>query len=149
MGLDLRELRLTYGLTQTAVARAAGMHQPDLSAIERGRPTTTAGYERLVRAIGSLVRPSAVLEEHRDEVHRVLRDMGARNPRVFGSVLHGTDRPGSDVDLLVTLPEDMTLFGIARIENALTAVLGVPVDVVPDDDTSPALRTARAEARPL
>lgn len=125
------------------------MHQPDLSAIENGRPATAATYDRLVRAIGSLVRPSAVLELRREEVRRVLVAMGARNPRVFGSVLHGTDRPGSDVDLLVTLPDDTTLFGIGRIEAALTAVLGVPVDVVPDDDASPALRAARAEALPL
>jgi hypothetical protein len=50
-------------------------------------------------------RPSPVLAEHIDEVRQVIADCGAENPRVFGSVATGQDQPGSDLDLLVSVPE--------------------------------------------
>jgi predicted nucleotidyltransferase len=34
------------------------------------------------------------------------------NPRVFGSVLHGTDQNGSDIDLLVDALPGATLFDL-------------------------------------
>ena len=52
------------------------------------------------------------------------------NPRVFGSVLTGRDVDGSDLDLLVDPTLDTTLMDIARIQNQLERLLGVPVDVL-------------------
>lgn len=57
---------------------------------------------------------------------------GLRNPRVFGSVARGTDRDDSDIDLLVRTAPNTSLFDLARAEYELTALLGVPVDMVPD-----------------
>jgi predicted nucleotidyltransferase len=37
----------------------------------------------------------------RSAVREAVGRFRAANPRVFGSVLHGTDRDGSDLDLLV------------------------------------------------
>jgi predicted nucleotidyltransferase len=37
----------------------------------------------------------------RNAVREVVGRFRTANPRVFGSVLHGTDRDGSDIDLLV------------------------------------------------
>src|SRR5262249_46498663 len=49
-----------------------------------------------------------------------------RRLSLFGSVLKGTARPDSDVDLLVEFDPGMTpgLLGIARIEAELSALLG-------------------------
>ena len=47
------------------------------------------------------MRPSVVLDMKRSAVREAVGRFRAANPRVFGSVLHGTDRDGSDLDLLV------------------------------------------------
>jgi uncharacterized protein len=53
-----------------------------------------------------------------------------RNPRVFGSVLHGEDTDGSDLDLLVEPADGMSLFDVGPIRWKLHDLLGIPVDVV-------------------
>ena len=62
-----------------------------------------------------------------------------RRLSLFGSVLKGTDRPDSDVDLLVEFERDATpsLFDLADIETELSALLdGRPVDVRTPEDLS-------------
>jgi len=52
------------------------------------------------------------------------------NARVFGSVLNGLDREGSDLDILVAPTDDTTLFDIGAMRHELLQLLGVPVDVL-------------------
>lgn len=79
----------------------------------------------------NLVRPSVALGVHREQIRRVVEANHARNPRVFGSVLHGTDLPGSDLDLLVDPIQGVTtLLDIAGIQIEVQALLGISVDVV-------------------
>ena len=47
------------------------------------------------------MRPSVVLAMKRSAVREAVSRFRTTNPRVFGSVLHGADRDGSDLDLLV------------------------------------------------
>ncbi len=149
-GGALRDMRREYGLTQREVARAAGMHQPDLSAIENGRAVPTATLLRIRGAMVSCIRPSAALRLHRDEVRQTLERLGAENIRVFGSVLHGTDLPGSDLDLLAVLPQGTGLLRLLEMEDAVRALVHVPVDIVPDSPrTARALAGAKSEAVPL
>ncbi len=149
-GAALRELRREYGLTQREVARAAGIHQPDLSAIENGRAVPSAMLARIHDAIAACIRPSMALERHRDEVRDTLERLGAEDVRVFGSVLHGTDLPGSDLDLLAVLPPRTGLLRLLAMEDAIRALIHVPVDIVPDSPrTAGALASAKAEAVPL
>ncbi len=49
------------------------------------------------------MKPSEALARHRAAIYRVVESHHARNPRVFGSALHGTDTEQSDLDLLVDL----------------------------------------------
>jgi uncharacterized protein len=56
------------------------------------------------------------------------------NPRVFGSALHGTDREGSDLDLLVDTLPGATLFDLGGLQAELEGLLGVPVDVLTLND---------------
>lgn len=76
------------------------------------------------------MKPSEALHAHRDAIRRVVGQYHARNPRVFGSVLHGEDNEGSDLDLLVDPTPDTTLLDVARIQRRLQKLLGVSVDVL-------------------
>lgn len=72
------------------------------------------------------------------------------NPRVFGSVLHGTDRDGSDIDLLVDALPGATLLDLGDLQEELESLLGVDVDLLTPGDLSPKFRAkALAEAQPV
>jgi predicted nucleotidyltransferase len=49
---------------------------------------------------------------------------------VFGSVLHGGDGDGSDLDILVDPTPEATLMDVAAIQVELQLLLGVSVDVL-------------------
>ena len=72
------------------------------------------------------------------------------NPRVFGSVLHGTDRDGSDIDLLVDALPGATLFDLGGLQDELESVLGVHVGLLTPGDLPPKFRAkVLAEAQPV
>lgn len=76
------------------------------------------------------MKPSASLEANRDLIRRVVALHRGSNPRVFGSVVHGDDTDGSDLDLLIDPRPDTSLLDIAQIQVELEAQLGVPIDVL-------------------
>jgi len=61
-----------------------------------------------------------------EELATICRHRGIHRLSLYGSVLHGTDHPGSDVDLLVEFEPGRTpgLLGLAEIELELSALLG-------------------------
>lgn len=94
--------------------------------------------------------PSVALTTHRERVLEIARAHGAHNVRVFGSVAHGADRDGSDIDLLVDLDQSVTMFTLAGLEQALNTLLGVRVDVRTPAEISRHIRDrVLAEARLL
>jgi uncharacterized protein len=96
------------------------------------------------------VKPSKVLPQYRDVIRRIIERGQLRNPRVFGSVVHGDDKEGSDLDLLVAAGPGMTLFQICGLQAELEDVLGIPVDLVTPEDLSPRIRErVLREARPV
>ncbi|MBC8446840.1 MAG: nucleotidyltransferase family protein [Chloroflexi bacterium] len=56
---------------------------------------------------------------------------------VFGSYLRREQRPDSDLDLLVAFDELPSLLRFIELENHLTDVLGVKVDLVMRDGLKP------------
>lgn len=76
------------------------------------------------------MRPSEVFATHRDAIRRIAESHRVCNVRVFGSVMHGTDRDGSDLDLLVEPTDQTTLFDLAAITVELRTLLGIDVDVL-------------------
>ncbi|HSL58084.1 MAG TPA: nucleotidyltransferase domain-containing protein [Acidimicrobiales bacterium] len=68
--------------------------------------------------------------EHRDEILDLVRRHHGRSVSVFGSVASGDATAQSDVDLLVDFEPGSSLLDVVRLEDALAAVLGRPVDVV-------------------
>jgi predicted nucleotidyltransferase len=96
------------------------------------------------------MKPSESLHKHRDAVLALAASIGAGNVRVFGSVLHGQDTDGSDIDLLVDVPKGTTLLDMARLQSAIEKELGVPVDVLTAGDLPVKFRhVVLREARPL
>ncbi len=76
------------------------------------------------------MKPSASLEANRELIRRIVAMHRGSNPRVFGSVVHGDDTDGSDLDLLIDPRPDTSLLDIAQIQVELEAQLGVPIDVL-------------------
>ena len=96
------------------------------------------------------MKPSDVLRRRVDTIREAAARFHVRNPRVFGSVLHGTDKDGSDLDLLVDPQPGTTLFDLGGLQVELEDMLGVRVDVVTPGDLPARIRAqVFAEARPL
>ncbi len=80
------------------------------------------------------MRPSEALERHRVEIRAAARRHRTTNPRVFGSVLRGTDTEESDIDILVDALPGATLFDLGGLLNELEELLGVRVGLVTPGD---------------
>jgi predicted nucleotidyltransferase len=76
------------------------------------------------------MKPSIAYQQHREAIRRIVEAHHARNPRVFGSVLHGQDSEESDLDILVDTTGATSLFDIGAIRSELKELLGVEVDVL-------------------
>lgn len=96
------------------------------------------------------MRPSEILEKNRQVVRDAVSRYPMRNPRIFGSVLHGTDGEKSDIDILVDAPLGTTLLDLIGLEQELEKKLGVRVQVTTPDGLHRFFRDkVLAEARPL
>jgi predicted nucleotidyltransferase len=96
------------------------------------------------------VLPSLVLEMKRDAVREAVSRFRTSNPRVFGSVVRGTDHEGSDIDLLVDALPGATLFDLGGLQVELESLLGLQVDVLTPGDLPPKFRAqVLAEAQPV
>jgi uncharacterized protein len=76
------------------------------------------------------MKPSYALAKHRVEIREIVLAHRAKNARVFGSVVHGSDTDESDLDILIDPTSDTTLFDLGAIRYKLRNLLGVPVDVL-------------------
>lgn len=100
--------------------------------------------------IPALMKPSIALDLERNAVHEAAGRFRAANPRVFGSVLHGTDQEGSDLDLLVDARPGATLFDLGGLQAELEDLLGVPVDLTAPADLPAKFRDrVLSKARPV
>lgn len=167
-GTMLRDARCRARLSQTDLARRAGVAQPVISAYESDRREPgLATLRRLIEATGHRLTFDLVpitgcplglpdtrlgrrLRRHRRAVVDAAAVRGARQVRVFGSVARGDDTETSDIDLLVDLDEGVGLIALSGLVRELTTLLGVRVDVVPADSLKGTIRVdALAEAIPL
>ena len=92
--------------------------------------------------------PSVALQTHREAIRHIALSHRVTNVRVFGSVVHGDDTEGSDLDLLVDPTNETTMMDIGAIRYELKQLLGIPVDVltpraIPDHFKSRVLQEAR------
>ena len=80
------------------------------------------------------LKPSTALDAKRAAVRAAASRYRTANPRIFGSVLYGTDEDGSDLDLLVDALPGTTLFDLGGLQVELEALLGVSVDLLTPGD---------------
>jgi len=81
-----------------------------------------------------------VLVAHRDELHA----MGVERLSLFGSVVRDEAGEGSDVDILVefTPGTPIGIFEFLGVQEVLTSLLGVEVDLATPASLHPRLREA-------
>jgi predicted nucleotidyltransferase len=96
------------------------------------------------------MKPSVALQANRAAIRSVVERHRARNARVFGSVLHGDDHEGSDLDILIDPTPETTMFDIGAIRHELLQMLGVQVDVLTPNALPDSFRAkVIAEAQPV
>ncbi len=59
---------------------------------------------------------------------------------IFGSYVRGEQKEKSDVDILVSFYEPISLLKLVSLENFLTDLTGVKIDIVPKEDIRPELK---------
>jgi len=91
-----------------------------------------------------------VIQDKRADILRLAEMRGAFNVRLFGSVVRGEAGPESDVDFLVELEPERSLFDLGGLLMDLQELLGREVDVVTEQGLHWYIRDrVLAEARPL
>ncbi|MGB3545836.1 MAG: nucleotidyltransferase domain-containing protein [Saprospiraceae bacterium] len=76
------------------------------------------------------------LRARKSDIEALAEQYGVSNIRVFGSVARGDQRDDSDIDLLATLPKNISLLDRAHISNAFCDLLAHDVDLVSDRSVS-------------
>jgi len=59
---------------------------------------------------------------------------------LFGSFVRGEQKESSDLDILVSFTEPVSLLDIAKLEVYLSDLLGIRIDVVPKEDVRSELK---------
>lgn len=86
------------------------------------------------------MRPSEALPKHREAIRQLVFEAGMANPRVFGSVLHGDDQEGSDLDLLVDPAPKTSLLDLAGLQIDIEKLVGVKIDLRTPAELHPRFR---------
>lgn len=73
------------------------------------------------------------LLEKSNLIHQIAEKHGATHIRVFGSIARGEADEKSDVDFLVNLESNRTLFDLGGLQYDLQESLSVSVDVVTEE----------------
>lgn len=71
----------------------------------------------------------ANIEDIKNKVVPILKEAGVTSSSIFGSYAYGKNKEDSDIDILVELPEDKTLFDFIHLQFKLEDVLGKKVDL--------------------
>lgn len=96
------------------------------------------------------MKPSEALASHRAAILAATVRFRTTNPRVFGSVLQGTDSDSSDLDLLVNPLPGTTLFDLGGLQVELEDMLGLRVDLLTPGDLPAKFRQqVLSQAQPL
>lgn len=97
------------------------------------------------------MRPSEVLEKNREAIREATKRFKAANPRVFGSVARGEDRPDSDLDILVDALPGTTLLDLGGLLEELSDIMkGTDIHLLTPGDFPERVRVrVLKEARPI
>lgn len=68
-----------------------------------------------------------LLQKHKEEF---TKQYGLKEIGIFGSYIRGEQNEGSDVDILIELEKPISFVRFMKLENALSDLLGVQVELV-------------------
>lgn len=80
-----------------------------------------------------------ILKDLRAHLPELRKRYRVKSLGVFGSYVHGEQRRRSDVDVLVEFEQVPTLFGYVELQEHLSKILGVKVDLVMKSALKPAI----------
>ena len=144
----LHTARVRAGLTQAGLAARSMVAQSNIAAYESGRrPLSDAMLTRLVSAMRE--RPSELVRRHCAEIRAIVGANRGQSIKVFGSVARGEDTPDSDVDLLVRMASDASLFDLVRMRRGIEELLDRKVDLVSEGGLLERDRHILGEAVPV
>jgi predicted nucleotidyltransferase len=81
-----------------------------------------------------------ILGKHKQEILAAAKENGMRNVRIFGSVARGEARIDSDINLLVEIEDDRTLFDLIRFKQTIEDIVGRKIDVISDQGLHETMR---------
>jgi predicted nucleotidyltransferase len=95
-------------------------------------------------------RAETYISTLRAHLPEIRKRYGVRSLGIFGSFVRGEQRAHSDLDVLVEFDRAPTLFGFIDLQDYLTDLLGVKVDLVMKSALKPAIgRYILAEVVPV
>lgn len=80
---------------------------------------------------------NSITDTLRQQLPSLAERYGVNSLGVFGSYVRRQQRPESDIDLLVAFDDPPSLLKFIELENYLTDLLGVKVDLVMKDALKP------------
>jgi len=72
-----------------------------------------------------------------EKIIKYLDKKGAIKIFVFGSYVRGEENPDSDIDIIVDFKESKSLLELIEIEQELTEIIGIKVDLLTPKSISP------------
>lgn len=94
--------------------------------------------------------PATIKATLRQHLPELCDEYGVESFALFGSYVRGEQRPGSDIDILVTFDDPPGLIGFAELERTLSDLLGQSVDLVTENALKPRIgEHVRQEAEPI
>jgi uncharacterized protein len=78
-----------------------------------------------------------ILKVLRQQIPMLMERYDVESLEVFGSYVRSEQKPDSDLDILVTFKEAPSLLTYISIENYLSDILGIKVDMVMKDSLKP------------
>jgi predicted nucleotidyltransferase len=88
--------------------------------------------------MGTSQKPGIEIEDRlankRQQILVLAEKYGAYNVRVFGSVARGEAGPDSDIDLLISVREGVSMFDLVGLWLDLKDLLGCEISLVTDDE---------------
>jgi predicted nucleotidyltransferase len=86
------------------------------------------------------MRKKSELENIKKRILPILKEHGVTKAGLFGSCVRGEMKKGSDVDILVKMPDNISLLGFVGVKLELEEALGRKVDLVEYDTIKPLLK---------
>lgn len=83
----------------------------------------------------------ATIDDIKQKAIPILKKAGATRSSLFGSYVRGEQRIDSDIDILVELPKELSLFDVVGVKLELEDALGKKVDLVEYETIKPRIRS--------